>query len=58
MLLSYVLGAPLLYVRSDGLSPLVEQYILDHKETMFGPTKIVLKGVNSKVATEIDDLLG
>ena len=56
-LLSYMLDAPLLYVRSSGLSPVVKEYITNHKETMFGPTKIVLMGVDSKVAFEINEVL-
>ncbi|MFQ6135703.1 MAG: cell wall-binding repeat-containing protein [Candidatus Hydrothermarchaeales archaeon] len=56
-LLSYVLDAPLLYVKSDTLSLVVKEYILNHKETIFGPTKIVLMGVDPKVAAEINALI-
>ncbi len=32
--------------------------ISQHKETMYGPTKVVLMGVNTDVASEINAALG
>lgn len=56
-LMSYALDAPLLYVKSDSLSPQVKEYLVEHKETIFGRTKVVLLGVNPKVASEINEIL-
>ncbi len=56
-LLSYVFDAPLLYTKSDSLSPIVREYLLNHKETIFGPTKIVLFRVDPKVASEIAEII-
>ncbi|MFQ5976038.1 MAG: hypothetical protein ACE5J5_06975 [Candidatus Hydrothermarchaeales archaeon] len=53
MLMSYVLDAPMLYVKSDTLSPVVKVFISPHQETIFGPTKIVLMDIDPKIALEI-----
>ncbi|MFQ5976054.1 MAG: cell wall-binding repeat-containing protein, partial [Candidatus Hydrothermarchaeales archaeon] len=58
VLMSYVMDAPLLYVKSDSLHPEVKDYISQHKETIFGPTKVMLMGVDPKVASEINAALG
>ena len=57
VLMSYLLDAPLLYVKSDSLSQIVRDYIINHKKTIFGPTKVVLMGVDPEVAKEINTLL-
>ncbi len=55
-LMSYALDAPLLYVKSTELSPDVKEYLLEHRETIFGPTKVVLLGVDPKIASEINEI--
>ena len=57
VLMSYVMDAPLLYVKKDKLSPLVKDYLKEHKETMFGPTKVILMGLNPEVTLEINKAL-
>ncbi|MFQ6136519.1 MAG: cell wall-binding repeat-containing protein, partial [Candidatus Hydrothermarchaeales archaeon] len=56
-LMAYHFDAPLLYVKSTGLSPEVRDFIIEHKETIYGPTKVVLMGIDPKVASEINEIL-
>jgi len=44
-------------VKTDHLTPQVKDYITQHKETIYGPTKIILMNVNTKVGNEINTAL-
>jgi hypothetical protein len=57
VILSAVYKAPIVYVKGDEIPEVTREYLLSHRRTMFGLTRVVMVDVSDMVARQIESLI-
>jgi hypothetical protein len=57
VIFSAVYKAPIIYVKGDEIPEVTREYLLSHRRTMFGLTRVIMTDVSDIVARQIESLI-